>query len=123
MPLGGLPQVEEIDARGVQPVIIPDPGDTNTIDTSRSGYCELTTGGAEVRTLGDPVFRGQIIDLIFFFDGGDCVVTADSPINQNGDTIMTFSDIGESVRLMGHHNATDGWEWVIISLANGVVLS
>ncbi len=121
---GGRPQVEEIDSRGVAPVVIPDPGDTGTIDTARSGYVELTTsGGGETRTLGDPIFRGQEITLVFIVDGSDCVVTADSPINQAGNTIMTFTDVGESVTLMGHHNATDGWEWVVTSLLNGAAVS
>jgi hypothetical protein len=123
MTIGGTPQVEEISARGVEPVIIPDPGDAGTIDVSHWGYCELTTGGAETRTLPDPVYRGQEITFVFLFDGGNCVITADSPINQAGNTILTFTDVGESVTLMGHWNATDGWEWVAVSLLNGVTPS
>ncbi len=120
---GGRPQVEEIDARGVRPVIIADPGDAGLIESSRSGFCDLTTGGAETRTFGDPIFRGQEITFSFIVDGGDCVITADSPINQAGNTIMTFADIGDTVTLMGHWNVTDGWEWVITSLLNGVAPS
>ena len=119
----GLQQLERVMSVGVIPEIIADPGDAGAIDVSTSGYCELTTGGAETRTLADPVFRGQILDLVFVSDSGDCVITAASPMNQTGNTIMTFSDVGESIRLMGHYNATDGWEWVAISLANGVALS
>ncbi len=123
MPIGGNPQVEEINARGVEPVIIPDPGDTGAIDVSHSGYCELTTGGAETRTLPDPTFRGQEITFVMIVDGGECVMTAASPINQAGNTIFTFTDIGESVTVMGHWNATDGWEWVAVSLLNGAAVS
>jgi hypothetical protein len=111
MPIGGTPQVEEINARGVEPVKIPDPGDAGAIDVSHSGYCELTTAGAETRTIADPVYRGQVIDLVFVSDGGDCVVTAASPLNQTGNTIITFTDIGEHTRMVGFYNATDGWEW------------
>ena len=32
MPIGGNPQLEEINARGVEPVLIPDPGDAGAID-------------------------------------------------------------------------------------------
>ena len=123
MPIGGNPQVEEINARGVEPVIIPDPGDAGAIDVSHSGYCELTTGAAETRTIADPTFRGQQIILVFITDGGDCVITAASPVNQAGNTIITFSDIGESCVLVGHWNATDGWEWVATNLANGEAYS
>lgn len=111
-PSGGRPQVEEIDSRGVAPIIITDPGDAGTIDVSRSGYLELTSaGGGETRTLPDPVFKGQIIDLVFIVDGSDCVVTASSAVNQTGNTIMTFADIGDHVRMVGAWNTTDGFEW------------
>ncbi len=119
-PSGGRPQVEEIDSRGVAPVLIPDPGDGGAIDVSRSGFCDITTTGVDdTRTLGDPSFRGQEIMITFVSDGGNAVITAASPVNQAGNTIITFSDIGESCVLRGHWNATDGWEWVAINLANG----
>ncbi len=122
---GGNPPVEEINVRGIVPLLAPDPGDGGALDTTRSCVTELATGAVgETRTLADPIFKGQEIILVFVVDGGgDCVITAASPINQNGDTIMTFSDVGESIILMGHYNATDGWEWVQTSLANGVALS
>ena len=104
-------QRERIYALGVEPRKINDPGDAGTIDTTETGYVELVSAGAETRTLPDPQFKGQVIDLTFITDGGDCVVTASSPLNQNGDTIMTFADIGDHVRIVGFYNATDGWEW------------
>jgi hypothetical protein len=73
---------------------------------------ELTSGGGgETRSLADPQFRGQVMDLTFISDGSDCVVTAASPLNQAGNTIMTFADIGDHVRVVAFYNATDGWEW------------
>lgn len=114
MTLGGKPQVEEIDARGVAPVLIADPGNAGTIDVSRSGYIELVTAGAETRTLPDPTFRGQILDIVFITDVGDCVITASSAVNQTGNNTITFTDVGEHTRLVGAWNATDGWEWKTI---------
>ena len=111
MALGGKPQIEEIAAREVAPVIIPAPGDGGTIDVSRSGYLELTTSGAETRTLPDPTFRGQLLELNFIADGGDCVVTSSSPVNQTANNTITFADVGDHQRLVGAWNATDGWEW------------
>ena len=122
MAIGGRPPVEEINARAVEPVIIPDPGSAGTIDTSHSGYCELTSAAAETRTLADPVYRGQVIDLVFISDLGDITMTASSPVNQTGNNTLTFSDIGEHIRLVGFYNATDGWEWRVIA-NDGVVLS
>ena len=111
MPIGGNPQVEEINARGVEPVIIPDPGDAGAIDVSHSGICEITTTAAQTRTLADPMFRGQQIDIVMVVDGGDCVITAASPVNQTGHTTITLSAVGGFIRLVGKYNATDGWEW------------
>ena len=111
MALGGNYQVEEINARGVEPAVIADPGSSGAIDVSRSGYVELTTAGAETRTLADPVFRGQVLDIVFIADGGNCVVTAASAVNQTGNNTITFTDVGEHTRLVGAYNATDGWEW------------
>ena len=114
--VSGKPQVESIFAIGVEPVIIRDPGNGGAIDVSTSGYVELTTAGAETRTLADPKFRGQILDLVMVVDAtGDCVVTAASPVNQTGNNTLTFADIGDHVRLVGAYNATDGWEWKTIA--------
>ena len=120
--IGGMPQTEDIYCRGVEPELIPDPGDAGAIDVSRSGYCELTTTAAQTRTLADPTFRGQVIDFVFISDGGDCVITAASAVNQTGNNTLTFSDIGEHIRLVGAYNATDGWEWKVIA-NDGVALS
>mgnify|MGYP001599360997 CR=1 FL=1 len=122
MAIGGKPQLEEINVRGVEPVVIPDPGSAGTIDTSHSGYCELTSAGAETRTLSDPAYRGEVVDLVFVSDGGDITMTASSPINQAGNNTLDFSDIGEHIRLVGFYNATDGWEWRVVA-NDGVVLS
>ena len=122
MPIGGKPQTEEILCRGIEPVKIPDPGDSGTFEVSHPGYCELTTAGAETRTLPDPAFRGEIIDFTFVADVSDCVITASSPINQAAQTIMTFADIGDHLRLIGYYNATDGWEWRVVA-NDGVALS
>ena len=106
------PQRELINVLGVEPRAIADPGNAGTIEVeSGGGYIELVTAGAETRTLADPAFKGQTLDLTFITDQGDCVVTASSPLNQNGDTIMTFADVGDHVLVVGFWNSTDGWEW------------
>lgn len=122
MVITGKQQVESILAEGVDPTSIPDPGDAGTLDTSRPGYCDLSSSGAETRTLADPVFIGQILDLFFIVDGGDIVITASSPVNQAGNTSLTFADVGDHLRLVGHYNATDGWEWRVIT-NDGVALA
>ena len=115
MAITGNPQVEEINSRGVEPVSIPDPGDALTFDVSRPGYIDITTAAAETRTLADPVFIGQILDLFFIVDAGDVTITASSPVNQAGNTSIVGADVGDHIRFVGHYNATDGWEWRVVA--------
>ncbi len=119
---GGKQQVESILSEGVAPTSIKDPGDTLTFDVSRPGYTDITTAGVETRTLPDPKFHGQVLDLVFVSDGGDCTVTASSPVNQAGNTTLVFADIGDHLRLVGFFNAIDGWEWRVV-VNDGVALS
>src|SRR3989304_4063880 len=121
--ISGNYQVEDINARGVEPELIGDPGNAGPIDVSRSGICEITTAAAETRTLADPVFRGQQIDIVMVADGGDCVITAASPVNQTGHTTLTLSAVGGFGRYVGKYNATDGWEWQEIVEDTGMASS
>ena len=123
MAQGGNPPVEEINARGVEPVVIRDPGDAGTIDVSRSGILELTSAAAETRTLPDPVFRGQEIAIYMVVDGGDITITASSPVNQTGHTSIVASAVGGFILLRGKYNATDGWEWQEIMEDTGITTS
>lgn len=123
MTIGGRPQRERIYTLGVEPDIIPDPGNGGTIDTSRSGILEITTAGAETRSLPDPTFRGQQLDIVMVVDNGDAVITGVSPLNQTGNTILTMSAVGGFARLIGKYNATDGWEWQQVAVDTGAAFS
>ncbi len=112
--IGGRPQVEGILTRGVELKLIPDPGHGGAIDVLQPGFCELSTVAAETRTLGDPTFRGQEIDLMMVKDMGHCVITSASPVNQAANTTITYQDVGDHLRLVGFYNATDGWEWRVL---------
>ena len=107
--------MEEILTRGVELKEIPDPGDAGSIDTLQPGYCEMSSVAAETRTLPDPAFKGQEIDLTFIKDMGTITMTSSSPVNQSGHTSISFEDIGDHLRLVGFWNATDGWEWRILA--------
>ena len=106
----------------MDPRNLGDPGDTGNIETPQSGFINLVTAGAETRTLDDPQFEGQVLDLFFETDVDDCVITADSAINQNGDTIMTFADIGDHIRLLGGRAGGGAREWRVLA-NDGVALS
>jgi len=102
-------------------VKVDDPGDGKAIPIERSAHVALVTGGAETRTLADPARPGLTLDLYFKTDGGDCVVTAASPINQNGVTVMTFSSVGDHIRLVSVEDGAD-FEWRVED-SSGVVPS
>ena len=118
----GRPSVLPRHALGVEPQDLGDPGASGNILAHRSGYLLLVTAVAETRTLDDPVFVGQILDLFYETDVDDCVITADSAINQNADTIMTFADAGDHIRLLGGRDGAGDFEWRVLA-NDGVALS
>src|ERR1041385_1100637 len=81
-------------------VLVLDPGDAGAIPVSQSGICNLTSAGAETRTLAVPGFAGQRLTLCMDTDGGDIVVTAAQAFNQAGNTTITFDTAGDVVDLV-----------------------
>lgn len=78
---------------------IDDPGDAGAIGVTESGYCALTSAGAETRTLAIPTFAGQRISIALDTDGGDVVLTVAQPINQTGNNTATGADAGDHLSL------------------------
>lgn len=111
----GRPALTPRHAIGIEPRNLGDPGDAGNILTHQSGYVLLVTGGAETRTLDDPQWEGQILDLFFETDGGDAVVTADSAVNQTGNNTLTFADAGDHLRLVGARDGAGGYEWRVVA--------
>lgn len=101
--------------------LIADPGDGNAIPVTRSGYVPLVTGGAETRTLADAAAPGLTLDLYLKTDGGDCVITAASDIDQAGNNVMTFDTVGEHIRLTSIEDGAD-YEWRVVA-NDGVALA
>lgn len=77
---------------------IADPGDGVAIPVTASGYVPIVTGGAETRTLAAPAFAGEELLLSMKTDGGDCVITCATGINQTGNNTITMNDAGDSIR-------------------------
>ena len=90
--------------------LIADPGDGNAIPVTRTGHVPLVSAGAETRTIADADGAGFTMDLYFKTDGGACVVTAASPINQTGNNTLTFADVGDHIRLVSIEDGAD-FEW------------
>lgn len=118
----GRPVVKEHAARAVEPSDLGDPGASGNILANRAGYVQFVTAAGETRTLDDPIFIGQELHLFFETDNGNCVVTADSAINQTGNNTLTFADAGDHIFLIGGRDGAGDYEWRAVA-NDGVELS
>jgi len=101
-------------AAGAATNAITDPGNAGAIAVTANGVCDITTAGAETRTLAIPTFVGQEILLCLDTDGGDCVITVASSFNQAGNTIITLNDAGDSVLLKARTvGGTRKWQLIV----------
>lgn len=78
---------------------ITDPGNAGAIPVTVSGVCNMTSAGAETRTLAIPTFVGQEIVLNCDTYIGNIVVTSAQALNQAGNTVMTFNAVRDNVTL------------------------
>ena len=69
-----------------------------------------TTGAGDAGTLANGTSVGQQKVITLVADGGDGVLT---PVNLKGGTTITFSNVGDRVRLVW-----DGAEWVVVERLN-----
>ncbi len=100
---------------------IADPGDAAAIPVTASGCVDLVTEGAETRTLAAPTIAGQLLLLSLKTDGGDCVITCATTVNQTGNNTITFDDAGDAVLLIAKRNGTD-LRWSVV-VNDGATLS
>lgn len=108
-----------------EPSLLPDPGDGGRIAPATAAAVRLVSqhaGAGETRELADPLFVGQELDLCFEAAAGDIVITADSAVNQAGETVLTFADAGDHLRLVGGRDGSRGTVWRVIS-NDGVALA
>lgn len=103
-------------------IVIADPGDGLAIPVVVNGTIALVTGGAETRTVAIPSFEGQMIDLVFNDDGGDCVITFATTINPAGNDTATFDTEGEALLLKGMM-INDVLAWRIVTNIDAVALT
>ena len=114
----GRPTRRPVYVRGVEPREINDPGDAGRITAVGEGFVLLVTkqaGPGETRTLTDPIYAGQVLDLFFESASGDCVITADSAVNQTGNNTLTFANAGDHVRLYGGRDGAGDREWRVVA--------
>lgn len=98
-----------------------DPGDAGDIDVTGNAVVNVVTAGAETRTIGDPVAGGQRLVVGLKTDGGNCVITADTAVNQTGNNTLTFADAGD-ILVLESIELGSGFVWRIVA-NDGVALS
>lgn len=79
---------------------ITDPGNAGAIPVTGSGYVPIVTAGSETRTLAAPTFIGQELLIYIKTDGGTCVITVASAINQTGNNTITMAEVRDVIRLV-----------------------
>jgi predicted RecA/RadA family phage recombinase len=94
--------------------VIADPGNAGAIPVTDSGHVDIVTTGAQTRTLAAPTYVGQLLEISMKTDGGDCVITCATTINQTGNTTITLNDAGDAVLLMGKANGAN-IRWSVVS--------
>ncbi len=100
---------------------IVDPGNAGAIPITDSGEVEVVTGGAETRTLAAPTYAGQLLLISMKTDGGDCVITCVTTVNQTGNNTITLNDAGDAVLLVAKVNGANK-RWSVVS-NDGATLS
>ncbi len=81
--------------------VIEDPGAAGAIPVADSGHVDIVTAAAETRTLAAPASIGELLLLSMKTDGGNCVITCATGLNQAGNNTITMDDAGDSILLVG----------------------
>lgn len=95
---------------------IADPGTAQAIPVTKSGYVPLSIGaGAETNTLAIPTFIGQTLS-IFAHEilGGSRAITSAQAVNQAGNTVLTFGQARDFIKLEGISTAA-GLRWQVVA--------
>jgi len=92
---------------------IADPGSAGAIPVTASGHCDIVTAAAETRTLAAPSFEGQELLLAMKTDGGNCVITCATTVNQTGNNTITMDDAGDAVLLVAKANGANK-RWSVV---------
>ncbi len=120
----GRPALKSRYVLAVEPGQLPDPGNGGRIGAASDAVVLIVTkqAGGETRLLTDPLYEGQIIDLIFESESGTLTITADSAINQGSNNTLLFEDAGDHLRLVGGRDGAGDREWRVL-VNDGITLS
>jgi predicted RecA/RadA family phage recombinase len=93
---------------------LTDPGAAGAIPVTDSGHCDIVTTGAETRTLAAPTYLGQLLLVSLKTDGGNCVITCATTVNQTGNNTITLDDAGDAILLVAKANGANK-RWSVVS--------
>jgi predicted RecA/RadA family phage recombinase len=93
---------------------LTDPGNAGAIPVTDSGHCDLVTTGAQTRTLAAPTYLGQLLLVSLKTDGGNCVITCATTVNQTGNNTITLDDAGDAILLVAKANGSNK-RWSVVS--------
>jgi predicted RecA/RadA family phage recombinase len=93
---------------------LTDPGNAGAIPVTDSGHCDLVTTAAQTRTLAAPTYLGQLLLVSLKTDGGNCVITCATTVNQTGNNTITLDDAGDAILLVAKANSTNK-RWSVVS--------
>jgi predicted RecA/RadA family phage recombinase len=94
--------------------VLADPGAAGAIPVTDSGHVDIVTVAAETRTLAAPTNVGQMLLISMKTDGGDCVITCATTVNQTGNNTITLNDAGDAILLVAKINGTNK-RWSVVS--------
>lgn len=94
--------------------VIADVATGEAIPVTNSGSIAIVTAAAETRTLAAPSFLGQMLSISLKTDGGDCVITCATTVNQTGNNTITLADAGDCVVLVAKQNGDD-LRWAVLA--------
>ncbi len=118
--LGGAGSITAQVVNGLS-TILADPGNAGAIPVAADGHVDIVTAGAETRTLAAPTTAGQMLLIGMKTDGGDCVITCATTVNQTGNNTITLNDAGDAIVLVAKVNGANK-RWSVLS-NDGAALS
>ena len=106
--------------------VIADPGNAAAFPNDQTGTINLKTVGAdETRTLAAPVREGILLTICMETDGGDCILTVASFVDESDSSTITFDNTGEFVTLRSIRTDTGTFGWRVAEYdgVSGITIS
>jgi len=94
--------------------LLADVASGQALPVTSTGHVEIVSTGADTRTLAAPTYIGQMLLLSHKTDGGSCVITCATTINDSANNTITMTDVGEAILLVAKANGANK-RWMVVS--------